>query len=151
MGCQDRRVWGVAMLVALCGLCACTGCGVQVTSIERQIGRDVVRDGLGEAAEKLSFSNAQVRKHPDEHDELLIDMDVTNHGIRTVTELEVWADFYNSDGRKAADEGEAQLEGDHHDLAIPPGGTCRVTIELDSPEDWSGGKMVITIKKLRVQ
>lgn len=151
MRCQGRRVLIVAMLVGMCGLCFCTGCGVQVTSIERQIDPDVARDGLGTEAEKLGFSNAAVRENPDDDDELLIDLDVTNGGTRTVTELEVWADFYNSDGRQAADEGENLLDGDHHDQTIPPGGTRRVTIELDSPEDWSGGKMVITVKKLRVQ
>ena len=130
---------------------ACDEGGTEVTEIERKIDPDLPERAY---AEHIRFSEPTVRVNPEDDDELLIELTVANHGPKTVRELDVWADFYNRNGRKAADEGELLA----HDLGlgdnsapIPPDARKRAIIEVDSPESWSGGKMVLTIDALRVQ
>jgi len=145
-----------AICLLLPGLAGCGAGGRQVTSVERKISSSLRRadPDLAAYAENITFANPAVRVNPEDRDELLIELDVANNGPRTVTKLYVWADFYNRGGRKAADEGELLA----HDLGvgdnsspIPAHGSKRAIIELDSPEDWSGGKMVVSIREIRLE
>ncbi|NQT37111.1 MAG: hypothetical protein HQ581_06460 [Planctomycetes bacterium] len=131
----------------------------EVTEIERKIAPSLLKDDSGQPiespyAEQITFANPSIRVNPQDDDELLIELDVRNAGDKTVKLLHIWADFYNRDGQKAADEGELLA----HDIGlgdnsspVPPRSGKRAIIELDSPESWRGGKMVITIIGLEIE
>ena len=129
-----------------------------VTEIERELDplvfRDFVEDTTLETtyAENITFANASVRRYPGNEDRLLVDLDVTNNGDKTVTYLYVYVEFYNRDGRKAAEEAEL-LGTDNHinDAPIPPGSSKRATIVLASREDWTGGKIVVKIRQFETE
>ncbi len=138
---------------------SCRDAKTEVTEIERKIAPSLLQDDSGQPiespyAENITFANASVRVNPEDDDELLIELDVKNAGDKTVTELHVWVDFYNRNGRKAADEGELLAHnlglGDNSS-PVRPHSSKRAIIELDSPEDWTGGKMVITIDGLEIE
>ncbi len=152
-------VWALAVLTAGLPSCDRGGGRTEVTEIERRIAPALLEDGDGQAtgfpyAEHITFSDPSVRVNPEDTDELLIELKVHNAGPKTVTRLHVWADFYNRDGRKAADEGELLAHdiglGDNSSY-IAPGSSKRAIIELDSPEEWTGGKMVITIDDIETE
>ena len=141
------------------GSCSDKGGGTRVTGIERKIAPGLRTDANGNAiespyAENISFANATVSVNPEDDDELLIELDVANNGPKTVTYLHVWVDFYNRNGLKAADEGELLAHniglGDNSS-PIRPRSSKRAIIELDSPESWTGGKMVVTIDRLETR
>jgi len=136
-----------------------TNSKTEVTKTERKIAPSLLQDESGRPlespyAENITFDNPSVRVNPEDDDELLIELDVKNGGAKTVKKLHIWADFYNRNGLKVADEGELLA----HDLGIgdnsspvPPHSSKRAIIELDSPENWAGGKMVITIDQLEIE
>lgn len=145
--------------MALTGCQAKQGQATEVTSIERKIADSLRTDASGKViespyAENITFRDAKVRVNPEDDDELLIDLEVVNAGPKTVRKLHVWVDFYNRDGRKAADEGELlahNLGVGDNSSPIKPNSSKRAIIELDSPEDWTGGKALITIDDLEVE
>ncbi len=155
----------VALFLGAAVLCSCSKSGARgkggptVTKIERKIAPALLCDENGKAlkspyAENITFANATVRPNPEDDDELLIELDVANNGPKTVTKLHVWVDFYNRDGRKAADEGELlahNLGVGDNSSPIRPKSSKRAIIELDSPEDWTGGKIVVTIDDLQTE
>ncbi len=161
-----RRIGMFLLLVSLFGgvtaLCSCSSRDkgkTTVTKIERKIAPALLRDEKGNTlespyAENITFANATVRPNPEDDDELLIELDVANGGSKTVTRLHVWVDFYNRNGKKAADEGELLAHnlglGDNSSPILPQS-SKRAIIELDSPEDWTGGKIVITIDDLQIE
>jgi len=113
------------------------------------------QDGsYGNRAKDRTFANPSVRVNPQDDDELLIALDVRNGGDKTITKLHVWVDFYNRNGLKAADEGELLAHdfglGDNSSPVLPRS-SKRAIVELDSPENWTGGKMVITIDGLEIE
>ena len=159
---MNRKTHWVVATGCLCamGLAGTAGCRqwagssdqTEVTQIEVLIDSDL---GAGAAyAKNIAFDNPAVRVNPEDDDELLIELDVINNGSREVTELNIWADFYNSNGLKVADEGELLAHnmglGDNSS-PVPANGRKRAIIELDSPEGWTGGKMVITIRELQTK
>jgi hypothetical protein len=155
-----RAVLTILVLVAAClAVPSCQGEWVEVTEIERKIDPSLLVDDAGGPiespyAEKITFSNPSVRPNPQDDDELLISLDVRNAGDKTVTHLHIWADFYNRNGVKAADEGELlahDMRWGDNNTPIPPQSSKRGIIELDSPENWVGGKMVITIMSLETK
>ena len=131
----------------------------EVTEIERKIAPSLLQDSSGKPiespyAENITFANPSVRVNPEDDDELLIILDVRNGGDKTIKRLHVWVDFYNRNGLKAADEGELLAHdyglGDNS-TPVLPNSSKRAVIELDSPENWTGGKMVITIDELKIE
>ncbi len=136
-----------------------SGGKTEVTKIERKIAPSLLKGGSGQPAgppyaENITFGNPSVRVNPEDDDELLIELDVRNGGAKTVKKLHVWVDFYNRNGRKAADEGELLAHGlgvGDNSTPVHPHSSKRAIIELDSPEDWTGGKIVITIDDLEIE
>lgn len=130
-----------------------------VTEIERGFTRHLLLDADGNTlestyAENITFANAFVRPDPGNEDGLLIDLDVTNNGDKTVTELYVYVDFYNRDGRQAsACTAHLGINSAINDAPIPSKSTKRVTIAPyrkgwngDPKHVWTGGKMVVRIR-----
>ena len=124
-----------------------------ITEIERKLDPILFRDFNfvepkvleSTYAENITLANASVRRR--RKDKLLIDIDVANNGDKTVTGIWASAAFYNSDGRVAsycnADLGTNNVS---NDAPIPPGSSNRVVIALLDLGNWTGGKMVVTIR-----
>ena len=129
-----------------------------ITEIERELDPPVFYDSVEDTtlettyAENITFANASVRRHPEREGMLAINLDVANNGDKTVTKIWAYADFYNSDGRVAA-HCNAPLGTNNvfADAPIPPNSSKRAIIVLHDLGNWTGGKMVVTIRQFETE